>query len=695
MTTREEAKSPVTKNVNSIYLARGEEERDDDNDAATGDDIEKPTGTKTGMPVKEAEKENKAENGIKTNQSEKLEKKKRPRHPALSPMGCKIWSTCPFSVSVAGGREMVTVSECKDFQWQLYRKTLTTDVMLLPLGECDMALDARKQIEWLETTKKAELMMMSIYPNTGLQLMTMEETVQAKARVEPSLQKVIDKYAEVFEVPNKLPPARSPDHIIPLLHGTLPINIRPYRHPPVQKDVIDAMIKELLKSGVIKYSQSSFASPIVMLDLRSGYSQIKMYEDDIAKKTFKTHEAIMSSCKSLEDHVQHLIAVLSKMKDHNLYAKGSKCVFGTTHVEYLRHVISAEGVATDPSKAQAMQTWPIPTTLKQLRGFFGLTGYYRRFIKNFDSISRPLTQLLKKNSFKWNGEAHESFLLLKEAMVQAPVLGLPNFHKPFIMETDASGVGLGAVLQQDGHPIAYLSKALAPKHHSLSTYEKGIVDSWTKDYHLKFIIADLKRGVARKHYVLNNNQLLRKGKLAGSTKQVKQWIKECLVCQRCKPGLSTYPRLLQPLPIPKIVWFSISMDFIEGLPKLHGCTVIFVVVDRLTKYGHFIPLSHPFTALQVAQVFLDQVFKLHGVPESIVSDRDKDEHQSKGTTILPELNKEGLLEATPVKLLDMKIVKKNNVLAMYGLVQWSNGNPQDATWELLEDIYKKYPFFDS
>ncbi|GKB64231.1 ty3-gypsy retrotransposon protein [Tanacetum coccineum] len=109
----------------------------------------------------------------------------------------------------------------------------------------------------------------------------------------------------------------------------------------------------------------------------------------------------------------------------------------------------------------------------------------------------------------------------------------------------------------------------------------------------------------------------------GLRKQVNQWVKECLVCQRCKPDLSAYPRLLQPLPIPKTMWSSISMDFIEGLPKSHGCTVILVVVDRLTKYGHFIPLSHPFIALQVAQVFLDQVCKLH--PESIVSDMDKTE----------------------------------------------------------------------
>lgn len=109
----------------------------------------------------------------------------------------------------------------------------------------------------------------------------------------------------------------------------------------------------------------------------------------------------------------------------------------------------------------------------------------------------------------------------------------------------------------------------------------------------------------------------------GMSKMVKTWIRECDVCQRCKPDLSAYPALMQPLPIPTQIWSDISMDFIDRLPSSQGKTVIFVVVDRLSKYGHFVPMSHPYNAQQVAHVFMDNIYKLHGLPKTFVSDRAK------------------------------------------------------------------------
>lgn len=127
------------------------------------------------------------------------------------------------------------------------------------------------------------------------------------------------------------------------------------------------------------------------------------------------------------------------------------------------------GVSTDPTKVAAIEKWPTPTNITELRGFLGLAGYYRKFIQGYGIICKPLFNALKKNSFFWTADQHEAFEKLKKIMTTTPVLALPNFSKPFILEADASGTGIGAVLMQEGRPISYLSKAIGPKTTTLST----------------------------------------------------------------------------------------------------------------------------------------------------------------------------------------------------------------------------------
>eukprot|EP00253_Pinus_taeda_P022694 PITA_22694 len=174
--------------------------------------------------------------------------------------------------------------------------------------------------------------------------------------------------------------------------------------------VIDELLDEL--HGSIYFTQ---------LDLRSGYHQIRMKIEDILKTTFRTHEDhYVNFCKSWKDHVEHVDRVLQLLEEKQLYAKRSKCFFGVQEVEYLGHIVSHEGVKVDPSKIKAIKEWKIPTSIKHLRGFLGLTGYYRKFVKKYGRIAAPLTTLLKKDAFSWTPEATKAFEHLKEAMCQAP-----------------------------------------------------------------------------------------------------------------------------------------------------------------------------------------------------------------------------------------------------------------------------------
>jgi hypothetical protein len=187
---------------------------------------------------------------------------------------------------------------------------------------------------------------------------------------------------------------------------------------------------------------------------------------------------------SLESHIQHLKLVLTKLRDNQLYMKANKCSFAQHQLEYLGHIISDQGVATDPSKTADMLKWPTPVTVTELRGFLGLTGYYRKIVKHYGLIAKPLTQLLKKNQFQWTDQAQQAFENLKAEMTSTPVLALPDFAQPFIVETDACDTGVGAVLLQKDRPIAFLSKALSLQHQQLSIYEKEFlalimaVDKW-------------------------------------------------------------------------------------------------------------------------------------------------------------------------------------------------------------------------
>jgi hypothetical protein len=168
---------------------------------------------------------------------------------------------------------------------------------------------------------------------------------------------------------------------------------------------------------------------------------------------------ILVYSKNEEEHEQHLRIILQWLRDHQLYAKFSKCAFWLKEVPFLGHIISVEDIAVDPSKLQEVLDWKSLRSVTQIRSFLRLAGYYRRFIPNFSKIANLMTKLIEKDAkFKWSSQCEEAFLTLKELLTTAPMLAQPDIDQPFDVYCDASGTAIGGTLMQGGHAIAYASR---------------------------------------------------------------------------------------------------------------------------------------------------------------------------------------------------------------------------------------------
>ena len=250
------------------------------------------------------------------------------------------------------------------------------------------------------------------------------------------------------------------------------------------------------------------------LDLMQGYHQILMNTTNISKTSFRTHQGhyefrvmpfglcnapfsfqatmnqlfqpylrkyiivlfddILIYSRTMHDHLLHLETAFQVLMAGQFPLKLSKCTFAQQQLEYLGHMVSANGVKPVPEKVQAIQQWPTPCTSQALRGFLGLAGFYRRFIRGYAALAAPLTKLLRHGQFDWSQEADTAFQNLKNALTVVPVLALPDFSTPFMVETDTSGSGMGAVLTLGGHPLAYYNKQFFPKLLNSSTYVREL-----------------------------------------------------------------------------------------------------------------------------------------------------------------------------------------------------------------------------
>ncbi|KAJ9565224.1 hypothetical protein OSB04_001190 [Centaurea solstitialis] len=249
------------------------------------------------------------------------------------------------------------------------------------------------------------------------------------------------------------------------------------------------------------FDQLQGAGCFSKIDLRSGYHQVRVKEDDIPKTAFRTRyghyeflvmpfgltnapavfmdlmnrvcrpfldksvivfiDDILVYSKNEAEHERHLREVLNVLRDEKLYANFSKCEFWLHKVQFLGHVVSRDGIKVDPAKIEVMMSWKSPTNPFEIRSFLGLAGYYRRFIQDFSKIASALTVLTKKNAkFLWTEKQEEAFQTLKKKLCQAPILSLPDGSEDFMVYSDASKMGLGCVLMQRGKVISYASRQL-------------------------------------------------------------------------------------------------------------------------------------------------------------------------------------------------------------------------------------------
>ncbi|WVZ17603.1 hypothetical protein V8G54_010585 [Vigna mungo] len=559
---------------------------------------------------------------------------------------------------------------------------------------------------------------------------------------QPQLQALLHKYSSLFQPPTTLPPSRPTDHHITLHPNTSPILVRPYRYPHYQKHEIEQqpstspfsspvlLVKKkdetwrfcvdyrALNAASVK---NKFPIPTVdelldelgnatwfsKLDLFSGFHQILMFPSDCDKTAFRTHNGhfefrvmpfgLCNASSTFQATMNDLF--LPHLRQFIIFhLKGEKCSIEKESIHYLGHIVSNKGVQPDPNKIQVVLDWPTPTSVKSFRGFLGLTGFYRRFVKGYASITSALTDLLKRDKFFWKYNASQAFQRLKEALTNASVLSLPRFDHMFIVQTDASGSGMRVVLSQNGHPIAYFSKQFCPKLQNSSTYIRelcaitSVVQKW-RQYLLgrRFIIQTEQKSIKE---LLSQTIQYRPGKcnsaadalfrLSQSQQEhcllilsipqldflsdLKQYLSTNDEFHSLKQRITTNPinfppyyltkwyhstplaghpgvahtfgklaanffwakmrqdvhtfipaqkpaGLLQPIPPPTKCWEDLSLDFI-------GNSTILVVVDRFSKAAHFGMLPRSFSASKVADLFVHMICKLHGLPKSLISDRD-------------------------------------------------------------------------
>nr|GEZ73095.1 putative reverse transcriptase domain-containing protein [Tanacetum cinerariifolium] len=356
------------------------------------------------------------------------------------------------------------------------------------------------------------------------------------------------------------------------------------------------------------FDQLQGSSVYSKIDLRSGYHQLRVREEDIPKTAFRTRDGHYEfqdyAIWDEKEHEEHLKAILELRKKDELYAKFSKGEFWIPKVQFFGHVIDSQSIHVDPAKIESVKDWASPKSPTEIRKFLGLTVYYRRFIEGFSKVAKPMTKhTQKKVEFEWGDEQEAAFQLLKQKLCSAPILALREGSEDFIVYYDASNKGLGAVLMQREKVISYASRQLKihGKNYTTHDLELGAVSRKEREPPLRFRALVMTIGLDLPRQTLNAQTKERK------PKNIKKEDVEGLLVQ---PKISEWK------------WDNITIDFVTKLPKSsQGYDIIWVVVDRLTKSTIFTPIRKTDPMDKLARIYLKEVVTRHGIPVSIISDR--------------------------------------------------------------------------
>ena len=472
-----------------------------------------------------------------------------------------------YVIEVANGKKEEVDKIYRGCELELEGSVFNID--LIPLGHG--SFDVIVGMDWLSSHQAVIVChekIVNIPLRDGKVLRVQGERSQGKTKKfmstkaeEPKVSEipVVRDFGDVFpEDLYGLPPQRQVEFRIDLVPGATPVAKSPYRLAPTEMKEMSLQLQELQGKGFIRPSHSPWGAPVLFvkkkdgsmrmcidyrelnkltiknryplpriddlfdqlqgakyfskIDLRSGYHQLRVQEDDIPKTAFRTSyghfeftvmpfgltnapavfmdlmnrvckpyldkfvivfiDDILIYSKTKEDHDNHLRLLLELLRKEKLYGKLSKCEFWLQEVHFLGHVVNQGGIHVDPSKIEAVRNWKAPETPSEVRSFLGLAGYYRRFIENFSKISKPLTSLTQKNQkYVWGEDQEEAFQTLKDKLCNAPILSLPEGVEDFVVYCDASNQGLGCVLMQRDKVIAYASRQLKVHEKNYTTHD--------------------------------------------------------------------------------------------------------------------------------------------------------------------------------------------------------------------------------